>query len=1019
MRKWTYLLLLSSASFAAPLASPVAHLDAALVTGINNGTINKFLGIPFGHAPRFQLPQPVQPYVGHINASAFGPGCPSQLTVSPSPLIPFNFSPPAAGESEDCLSLNIYAPVGATPSSRLPVIVWIYGGGFELGNTESNDAHVTRIVKRSVELNLPLVQVSINYRGSAYGFLASKEVAKEKIGNFGLYDQLLGLEWVQKYIRSFGGDPSKVVIDGQSSGSISVALHLVAFGGNNEHLFRGAIMESGSPIAFGPMELGQQHYDALAKDTGCSNAKDTLQCLRTVPFDTLRDAVNASPNLLQYQAVNLAWGPRVDGVFLRDDPLNLVAAGKVTRVPVVNGDDDDEGTVFSFSQTNLTTDDDFKAYIHSNFYPAASDAELEPLWQAYPDDPSQGSPFDTGDANELYPQFKRVAAFQGDLAFEAPRRFFLQNISGKQIAWSYLAKVLKSTPFLGSFHGAEEAVTYLDDHIVYFATHLNPNTGSGTHWPQYTPKSPNLLTFNATNITIGIVFAQASPTVHLDAAIAHGINNGSINKFLGIPFGRAPRFQLPEAVPSYVGSINATAFGPACPQQASIQPPLLGDLPFVIPPPPTLTESEDCLSLNVYVPTTANSSDKLPVLFFIYGGGFETGATESSDFHVSRITQRSIDLNLPIIQVSVNYRVSAYGFLAGEEVAKEKIGNLGLYDQLLGLRWVHKYIEAFGGDPSRIIINGGSAGSISVSLQMLAFGGSNGHLFRGACMQSGSPIAFGSIESGQEFYDALVVDTGCTHAKDTLRCLRAVPFNTLRNAVNKSPSISNITSLRLAWGPRVDGIFLEDDPLKLIASGKVARVPVVSGDEDDEGTVFSLVQGNVTQTDADFKDYIKSNYFPSASEAELAKVWTTYPSDPSLGSPFGTGDMNQLYPQYKRLAAFQGDLLFQGPRRYFLNRISNEQKTWSYLGKVLKTVPFLGSLHGAEDIVPFLDDHIIYFTNSLDPNGPGTGSNWPQYSSSSPNLLTFLDNNVTDLSQDNFRAEGISVLLDLISKYPL
>ncbi|KDR70957.1 hypothetical protein GALMADRAFT_144423 [Galerina marginata CBS 339.88] len=482
-----------------PMDSPAVRLDAAVVTGVNDGVIDKYLGIPFARAPRFELPRPIHPYIGHINATAYGPACPQQALSPGSPLIPI--SPPPSSISEECLSLNVYVPAGTSPSAKLPVAFWIYPGGFEVGNTEPYDAIITRIVKRSMELKLPMIQVSINYRGSAYGFLAGKEVFEEKLGNFSLYDQRAGIEWVQKHIHAFGGDPSKVTLYGSSAGSISASLQMLAFGGKNEKLFGGAFMQSGGPVPVGRVDKGQTYYDFLVQNTGCTNARNTLQCLRTVPFDVLSRAVDKTPNIYDYRSANIAWFPRVDGIFLQEPPFAQIKAGRVSRIPIVSGNSDDEGTLFSFPQSNLTTEADFREFIKSVWFPEASDAELEPLWTSYPSTPSEGSPFGTGDLNELYPQFKRVAAFQGDIGFEIPRRYFISHVAGRQKTWSYLSKYLKSTPLIGSFHGTELVVNFLDDYLIHFVTNLDPNTGSGTEWPEYCPESPNMLTFNDTSST--------------------------------------------------------------------------------------------------------------------------------------------------------------------------------------------------------------------------------------------------------------------------------------------------------------------------------------------------------------------------------------------------------------------------------------------------------------------------------------------------------------------------------------
>jgi acetylcholinesterase len=141
---------------------------------------------------------------------------------------------------------------------------------------------------------------------------------------------------------------------------------------------------------------------------------------------------------------------------------------------------------------------------------------------------------------------------------------------------------------------------------------------------------------------------------------------------------------------------------------------------------------------------------------------------------------------------------------------------------------------------------GQSAGAISVSLQMLTNGGNTEGLFRAAFMQSGSPIPVGDITRGQPYYDFLVEHTNCTGSSDTLACLRAAPYDQLQAAIDSTPSLFSYQSLALAWGPRADGYFLTDDPQKLVQQGQVARIPFVSGECDDEGTLFSLSQVNVT-----------------------------------------------------------------------------------------------------------------------------------------------------------------------------
>ncbi|KAI9437416.1 Alpha/Beta hydrolase protein [Lactarius psammicola] len=502
---------------------PQVNVDDATFFGIAKGETHQFLGIPFAYPPtgerRLRQAEPLPPYEGYYHVQAYGKSCPQQgltlpdvIHTEPQLVEAFNdivnkLYSDLTPDDEDCLTVNVVKPADATSGSKYPVLVWIYGGGFEIGGPSTYDGG--KVVARSIELKQPVIYVSIGYRLSALGFLPGKEARDAKIGNLGLQDQRLALRWVQKYVSAFGGDPSKVTIWGESAGAISVALQMITNGGNNEGLFRGAVMQSGGPIPVGDIEHGQQYYDFMVEKTGCGNSQDTLECLRRVPYATFKKAMDESPNMFSYQGLILAWLPRVDGVFLTEPPQVAVLRGHVSNVPMITGNCDDEGSLFSFSSSNVTTNAELKTYLKTYMLSSAKDSDVDLLLKYYPDDQRAGSPFDTGYRNAFSPQFKRIAALQGDFVFHGPRRLFLQNRGGKQKSWGFIHKRGKDLPFVGAAHSTdlvnsfgmldEAAPSELRDNIIWFTNNLDPNgeTGLGPKviWPQWDPQKPKALVF--------------------------------------------------------------------------------------------------------------------------------------------------------------------------------------------------------------------------------------------------------------------------------------------------------------------------------------------------------------------------------------------------------------------------------------------------------------------------------------------------------------------------------------------
>ncbi|KAI0030227.1 alpha beta-hydrolase [Vararia minispora EC-137] len=528
-----------------------------------------------------------------------------------------------------------------------------------------------------------------------------------------------------------------------------------------------------------------------------------------------------------------------------------------------------------------------------------------------------------------------------------------------------------------------------------------------------------------------------SPAVVLDKGTFTGLTSGSTEAFLGVPFAQPPvgnlRFRAPLPNKPYSGTFNATVFGPACIQQTSGIP----NVPNISPAAlkiiqgritsdfgSPLLDDEDCLTINIYKPANATSGSKLPV--WIYGGGFEIGSNSMSDGSV--IVERSLELGMPVVYVAVNYRLSALGFPMGIETRRAGNGNLGLLDQRQGLRWVQKYITKFGGDPEKVMIWGVSAGAISVTAQMLMNNGDTEGLFRAAFAESGSPIPTSAVENNQGIMDTFVQAAGCGHKSGSpavFDCLRSVPIKSIRAAMNATPGIFVFTSIILGWNPAADGVTIPAPFQKMVLHSKIADVPLISGDCDDEGTLFSLGNSNLT-TSSEFEDYI-TKLWGTGNRTIVEPLFAAYPEDPAVGCPYATGTVNNITSQFKRMASITGDLVFQAPRRLFFKRIVRTQPVFSYINKRMKSTPVLGAFHGS-DVSNFygpgdMTDYLIRFATMLDPNGGNVNATeipWPQYTLETKQMLMFLDGDVSlAIGTDTFREEAIEKMMEFSLTHPL
>ena len=341
------------------------------VAGVPAGGIVSFKGIPFAAPPvrslRWKAPQVVEPWSGVKQASAYGSSCMQDANFAKI----FNTS---AGISEDCLYLNVWTPAKA-PGDKLPVMVWIYGGGFVGGMTSVPDYDGTRLAEKGVVL------VSVAYRLGVFGFLADPELSREAktSGNYGLEDMIAGLQWVKANIAKFGGDPSRVTIFGESAGGYAVSMLAASPGAKG--LFQRAISESGGN--FGPARVGNEagvNMVTLKSAEVSGHAflaklgANDIKAARTLDAEKIQAALG--PGLQG------GFWPVFDGNILPSDQYELYQAGRFNDTPVLIGTNSDEGALFALPGMTKAR---FESQIQEGYgkqadailkaYPHATDAE--------------------------------------------------------------------------------------------------------------------------------------------------------------------------------------------------------------------------------------------------------------------------------------------------------------------------------------------------------------------------------------------------------------------------------------------------------------------------------------------------------------------------------------------------------------------------------------------------------------------------------------------------------------------
>jgi para-nitrobenzyl esterase len=466
------------------------RITGGLVSGVveADDAVRAYKGIPFAAPPvgelRWCAPQPVVPWDGVYIADRFGSVCQQPLVPRDAIMGLFSFDdPPECGMSEDCLYLNVWTGARSA-DERLPVIIWIYGGGHRLGGGSHPVSWGTNLARRGA------VVVTFNYRVGALGFLAHPELTKEAdaSGNYGCMDVLAALRWVRNNIASFGGDPNCVTLYGQSAGAAEVSIMMAS--PQARGLFHRAIGGSGGRFDGGLM-TAPMHDLADAEKAGASFLETlharTLEEMRNLPADVLHGPRGA-------------WGPIVDGTVLPRTVQSLFAEGVQAQVPLMTGFTTEEGS--PYPMTELHTLAGLRDYAQAQFgddaaallalYPAADDAEARAHSYRIRRDGSFA--YQAWTWASLQAQTGASLAFMYCFSRAVPlppgRRFREPVPPGGYGAWHgaelwYAFDTLATKPFPWTL--ADGAVAEaMSSAVVRFAREGNPGEG----WPRFTPNAP-------------------------------------------------------------------------------------------------------------------------------------------------------------------------------------------------------------------------------------------------------------------------------------------------------------------------------------------------------------------------------------------------------------------------------------------------------------------------------------------------------------------------------------------------
>lgn len=464
-------------------------VEGGLVTGTQTPQwtygVRLFRGIPFAAPPvgelRWRAPQPVQPWTGIKRAEEFSPGCIQPPTDTEGNA----WREGLARTSEDCLYLNVWTPARSR-QDRLPVMVFIHGGGNTRGAASENQYDGAYLAKKGV------VFVSLNYRMNVFGFLAHPDLTRESehrsSGNYALLDQLAALRWVQKNISAFGGDPGTVMVFGHSAGASNLmALHASPLG---KGLFQRVLIMSGSSLT--------------ARAALSEAEKSGLQFAATLGASSVADLRKKSAvEILQAQRPQM--GLNVDGWVLPRDVYGIFASGQQADVPLMVGSvaDDAPGapstTTAAAAQASARTTFGDMAERYLSLYPAATDAEARASAHAYRTNTAMANAravarlqTQTGKSKAFWYYFAHTSPAPEGLMWGGRTAASWGAYHGGELVYFFNAFPLQDWPWRPTDLRLGDVVSSM---IVNFAKTGSPNGPGLPEWPAFDPRAEVAMTF--------------------------------------------------------------------------------------------------------------------------------------------------------------------------------------------------------------------------------------------------------------------------------------------------------------------------------------------------------------------------------------------------------------------------------------------------------------------------------------------------------------------------------------------